>query len=178
MELSKFGSETNITVGSENGVYHPVAIVIDTPQSLEFQGDLDVQKLLSEQIDILQKNANAFVARVLTDWVTQMVNKRMLTSQPISEKQVSADVLGNETCVRIDHFQGGAMRISVWLPGGVICSSAKPMDELKAALNRLRNRIAADLKQEGCQVYAGKVNLQPAAIDATLLALDLELAFE
>lgn len=170
MNVSKLGKEVSAIVTSEEGKFHPLHITVNTPDVLTYEGDIDVRTLLFEQMQAVQETANLYVGQTIGNWANAA--KGLITSQKIHDNQAFVEDFGEKTGIQVDLLKSKNIKISVWFPVGIIVSSGKPLEALRAQFTILRKRIANELKRAASE-YCDAVNLQPSSLDFADLGLNV-----
>ena len=175
MELVKLGNDVSIKVTSEEGKFAPIDIIVRTPHSVTYEGDIDTAALLNEQLLTVQKRTNAYVGEQLLNWGNITAAKKFIGTQKVNDQMVWVGEFGDKTAFEVSlNSDNKAILIRVWLPVGIQLGGNKPMEVLKAEFIKLRTRIAKELQSVCCQ-YTNEVNIRATQVFAVDLGFDVEI---
>jgi hypothetical protein len=177
MELGKFGNDVSIKVTSEDGKFGPIDILVRTPSSVTYEGNLDTTTILSEQLATVQKRTNAYVGEQLLGWANVTAAKKLIGTQKLNDAQVWVGDFGDKTGFDVTLNDDKSILIRVWLPVGIQLTADKPMEVLKGEFIKLRQRIAKGLK-DVCHNYKDEVNIRATQVFAVDLGFDVEITAE
>jgi hypothetical protein len=174
MELAKIGDNVSVKVSSEEGKFAPIDILVRTPSSVTYEGDIDTTTLLSEQLAILQKRVNVYVGEQLLNWANVTAAKKLIGTQKVNDQMVWVGEFGDKTSFEVVLNDDKAILIRIWLPVGIQLTGHKPMEVLKGEFIKLRQRIAKEL-QSACYTYTNEVNIRATQVFAVDLGFDVEI---
>jgi hypothetical protein len=177
MELEKLGDNVSVKVTSEDGKFGPIDILVRTPESVTYEGNLDTAAILSAQLDTLQKRTNAYVGEQLLNWANVTAAKKLIGTQQVNDQQVFVNDFGDKTSFEVSVTSDKAILIRVWLPVGIQLAGNKPMEVLKGEFIKLRQRIAKELKS-ACSSYSSEVNIRAVQLFGNDLGFDVEITAE
>jgi hypothetical protein len=174
MRLENFGEEANVVINSEKNQASPLVILIQTEPHLDYEGTPQVDEVMNQQLEQLNRRANQFIGTTLTKWLQHVNSRKLVTRCNVNEKQCFLPEFVDKTTCNASLVRNLNISVEVFLPEGLITSTAEPVKELQEAMMGLRQKIAKTLR-DATEQYAHEVDLRPAEINLELFDVELEL---